>query len=58
MRSGLKTVNDIHKASVLAASHMMHLNSDGTTLGQQRLGAVIINGLVISVNELANGSAE
>ena len=57
-REELKTVNDIHKASVLAASHMMHLNSDGTTLGQQKLGAVTINGLVISVNELANGSAE
>jgi hypothetical protein len=57
-REELKTVNDIHKATELVKSDWMHLNSDGTTLGQRKLGAATINGLVISVNELANGSAE
>ena len=57
-REELKTVNNIHKATELAKSDWMHLNSNGTTLGQWKLGAATINGLVISVNELANGSAE
>jgi hypothetical protein len=34
------------------------LNSDGTTLAQRKIGAATINGMVVSVNELANGSAE
>ena len=58
-REELKTVNDIHKATKLTenVTHM-HLNSDGTTLKQHKIGAATINGLVLSVNELSNSSAE
>jgi hypothetical protein len=54
----LCTINDIHKVTELSNSKAFHLNSDGTTLGQKKLGAATINGIVLSVNELPNGSAE
>ena len=54
----LKTVNMIHKASVISQASSVHLNSDGTTKFQRKIGGIAFNGLVISVNELPDGSAE
>ena len=36
---------------------MLHINTDGTTKNQKKLGAVALNGVVVSVNELADGTA-
>ena len=57
-REELKTVNDVQKAVQLSQYEEFQLNSDGTTLAQRKIGAATINGMVVSVNELANGSAE
>lgn len=54
----LKTVSMVHKATVLSEAKSIHLNSDGTTKFQRKIGGVVFNGLVISVNELPDGSAE
>lgn len=36
----------------------LHLNCDGTTLHQKKLQGVAINGTVLSVNEVADGSSD
>ena len=59
-REELTTVNSVHKAVKLTGKgeKIMHINSDGTTLQQRKVGATAVNGMVLSVNELPNGSAE
>ena len=59
-REELATLNSVHKAVNLTekGEKMMHINSDGTTLQQRKVGATAVNGLVLSVNKLPNGSAE
>ena len=54
----LKTVSMVHKARVISQASSVHLNSDGTTKFQRKIGGIAFNGLVISVNELPDGSAE
>ena len=55
----LKTVNDVHKAIKLTEKPTnFHFNSDGTTLKQHKIAAATINGLVLSVNEVPDGTAE
>ena len=54
----LRTICDVHKASELCNADTIHMNTDGTTLGQHKIAATSINGLVLSVNEVPNGSAE
>ena len=55
----LKTVCYSHKAHILCSGTAkgMHLKTDGTTKHQRKLGAVVVDDLVVSVNELANGKA-
>ena len=56
----LKTVSDAHKAMVLCENTSqvgLSLNTDGTTKAQRKIGAVAINQMVISVNELPDGTA-
>ena len=57
----LKVVSNAHKATSLcrqvARGESLKINSDGTTKNQKKLGGVAINGMAISVNELANGSS-
>ena len=57
-REELKTINHIHKAVELSKHQQFHLNSDGTTLQQHKIGATTVNGMVLSVNELPDGTAE
>ena len=56
-RDELKT----HKAIVLcediSQNIRFNMNTDGTTKQQIKLGSIAINGMVISVNELSDGSA-
>lgn len=57
----LKTICDAHKATVISElstqSKQLHLNTDGTTKNQIKLGGVVANDLVFGVNELQDGSA-
>ncbi len=54
----LKTVSMIHKASTLAETDCIHLNSDGTTKFQRKIEGTAFNGMVISVNEVPDGCAK
>ena len=57
----LTTISMAHKASAIskqAEAGKLHLNTDGTTLQQKKLGGLAINGMVISVNQLPDGSAD
>ena len=54
----IPTINKIHQASELSSSQQWHLNSDGTTLNQKKKCAFIINGIVIGIQDVANGSSE
>ncbi len=60
-REELRTVADAHKVAVLCEDARLdipfHLNSDGTTKHQKKIGAVAINNVVISVNEVSDGTA-
>ena len=60
-REELKTICDAHKATVLcsdsAKTRGIHLNTDGTTKEQRKLGGVIANSVVLGVNELPDGKA-
>ncbi len=39
-------------------AHVFHLNSDGTTKYQHKINGLAVNGLVLSINEVSDGSAE
>lgn len=61
-RQELSTVSMAHKATLVAKQAtqigMIHLNSDGTTKSQKKINGLALNGLTISVNEVADGSAD
>ncbi len=57
-REELATVSMAHKATAISKAEKFHLNTDGTTLQQKKLGGLAINGVVISVNELPDGTAD
>lgn len=40
------TVNDVQKATVLSDVSQMQLNTDGTTLNQQKLNSIAINDII------------
>ena len=60
-REELTTLNLAHTASRLAEqaqSGCVNLNSDGTTKAQKKIQGTAINDIVISVNEVPDGSAD
>ena len=58
MRSSeMPTICQFHKANELKNAKEWHLNSDGTTLNQQKKIALIINGLVFGIHDVADGSS-
>ena len=60
-RQELTTVSMVHKAITIteqARLGKLHLNTDGTTKSQKKLEGVAINEMVISVNEVPDGSAD
>ena len=58
----LKTVCQAHKASVICEHTQMggafHLNTDGTTFDQKKVGGVVFNKIAVSVNEIPDGTAD
>ena len=61
-REELCTVEMAHKAhhfcSEIESGKLFHLNSDGTTLNQHKINGAAINDIVLSLNEVSDGSAE
>ena len=55
-RDELPTVSQAHKAHYLGSAQSIALNSDGTTKHQQN--KAIMNGMVLGVHDVANGSAD
>lgn len=53
----LKTLSNCHKATTLC-NGPFRLNTDGTTLRQRKLNGIAVNDMVVSVNEVSDGSAE
>ena len=54
----LPTISNAHKATVLSeCADGFRLNTNGTTKKQRKIGGVGINDVVISVNELSDGTA-
>lgn len=59
MRSAeMAAVSTIHKSAELSKQQQWHLNSDGTTLAQTKKAAFLINGLVLGVCDVSDGSAQ
>ena len=58
----LSVISTAHKAMVVHDSlendKPLHLNMDGTTLNQKKLGGVAFNNMVLSCNVLPDGAAE
>ena len=48
----------MHKAAELSKQQQWYLNSDGTTLDQTKKAAFLINGLVLGVCDVSDGSAQ
>lgn len=57
-REELTTINLAHNVESLLKSDSLNLNCDGTTLSQRKLQGAAINGIVLSVNEIPDGSAD
>ena len=60
-REELTTLNLAHKATCLleqTQSGSMNLNSDGTTKSQKKIQGAALNDIIISVNEVPDGSAD
>ena len=58
----LKFIADAHKAHIICSDASkgkgIHLNTDGTSKQQiKKLGGVVANNMVVSVNELPDGKA-
>ena len=61
-REELTTISTAHKVSVLfqqvSSGQKFHVNTDGTTKQQHKINSAAINGIVLSVNEVPDGTAE
>ena len=57
----LKVISDAHKAhaisDIVRKGKGIHLNTDGTTKQQKKLGGTVASGIVLGVNELPDGKA-
>ena len=57
----LKTISDCHKVHIICQDASdgkgIYLNTDGTTKQQRKLGGIVANGMVLGVNEIADGKA-
>ena len=57
----LKIISDAHKAHIICSDASkgkgIYLNTDGTTKQQKKLGGVVANDMVLSVNELPDGKS-
>ena len=54
----LKIIFDVHTiCSNASQGKEIHLNTDGTTKYQKKIGSVVANDMVVSINELPDGKA-
>ena len=53
----LPTVSRTQKASTLANTEALHINSDGTTLHQWKIAGALVNRMVLGVHTVPDGSA-
>ena len=54
----LKTISMAHKAFTVTESQALNLNTDGTTKNQKKIDGVAVNGMVLSLNEVPDGTAD
>ena len=54
----MPTVSRAHKAAMIAAVSDLHLNTDGTTLQQQKKVSAVASGIVLGVQNVADGTAK
>uniref|UniRef100_A0A1X7VKB9 Uncharacterized protein n=1 Tax=Amphimedon queenslandica TaxID=400682 RepID=A0A1X7VKB9_AMPQE len=58
----LSTLSLAHKATTvqnqIEDGSLLHLNTDGTTLGQKKLGGIALNKVVISLSQQSDGTAD
>ena len=57
-REELRTISTAHKAYVLHESKSLNMNSDGTTKSFKKINGVAVNGTVLCLNEVSDGSAQ
>ena len=57
-REELKTVCMAHQVELLSEADNLYLNSDGTTKNQHKLNAIAFNGVVLSISEVPDGTAD
>ena len=54
----MPTVSASHQAHLLSEVDEHHLNSDGTTLNQKKVQGMLMNGVVLGVKDVVDGSAK
>lgn len=54
----MPTISQVQKASELMQEQEWHLNSDGTTLMQQKKAVFLINGIVLGIHDIPDGSSQ
>ena len=54
----LATPSTAHQATKLAGAQSYHINTDGTTLNQKKVQGFIVNGAVLGVTDVTDGSAK
>ena len=54
----MPTVSHVHQAHMLSEASEYHLNSDGTTLNQKKVQGMLVNGVVLGIKDVADGSAK
>ena len=57
-REELKIVCMAHQVDLLSEADTLYLNSDGTTKDQHKLNAIAFNGVVLSISEVPDGTAD
>ena len=59
MRSDeMPTISRAQQACVLSEASSYHLNSDGTTLNQKKVQGMLVNGLVLGIKKIVDGTAK
>ena len=56
-REELPTVSRAQKASTLANTKTLHINSDGIALNRRKIAGALVNGMVLGVHTVADGYA-
>ena len=57
-REELHSISTAHKACSIVSCKTLNVNSNGPTKFQKKLGDVTVNGMVLYLGEVPDGSAE